>query len=606
MTEFLLSGIAKIAVLGVFAQWLAWRFRLPSILLYLIFGFLAGAVFQLLNPDVLFGEFLSPIVELCVAIILFEGGLALNLQDFKRAGLAVRGLVTLGAAITCAASAVLAHTVLQLNLELSLLLGAIIVMSGPSVIIPLLAEFPLRRQLGAIVRWEGIVVEPIGVLLSVVAFSGVITYKSDVLPIQSIAEVVIIGSASGFLAAFLLLSLLRSRQVPDTLRNPISLMLMICAFTVANYFKTNSGLLAVTILGIILANQRLINVSKIIEFKETLRVILIPGLFIIFAARLDTAALDELNRGGFLFLALLILVIRPLSVFLSTVRSGLETREKIFLSFLAPRGLVPAALSSLFALDLLDNGFPESERLVPITFLVIIGTVAIYGLCSPLVGRLLGVSETSAHGILVLGAHDWAREIARSLQNAGFRVLMIDTNQYNILAARRDGLPARTGNVFLDHALDEVILDGFGCLLSLTSNNEVNTLACLHFSEIFGVHSVYQLGAEGPESDRRIMQKVLFGGRTFTDLDDRFSRGAVVRTINISMRTDLDDFQRMLESSVVPLFAITKGGDLLPFTADRTPDIAVGTKVVCLGDPKFLPVSEATPEGRVVPLYGEE
>ena len=609
MSEFLLAGIATIVALGVIAQWIAWRFRLPSILLFLLTGFLAGPITGVLNPDVLFGEMLSPLVALSAATLLLEGGLGLSFAEMARVGPAVRNLVTVGALITCLGSAVAAHFITGLSVPLSILLGAVVVISGPTVIVPLLRDMPLRGQLGSVVRWEGISNEPMGVALSVLAFAGAmsrLTSTHSSVLFGAITKTFFVGAVIGIVISLALVAMLRSRQVPDFLKNPIALMAMAVALAVSGLMAPASGLIAVTLMGIILANQRIVNVTQIIEFRETLKLILVPVLFIMLAARLDRGALNEFSLNGFLFLASLIFVVRPLAVFIAALGTDLTFREKLFLSCIAPRGFVAAAMSSLLALDLIDSGYPEADRLVPLTFLVIIGTVAAYGLGTPLLARLLNVAESSPQGVLILGAHDWARQIARALLASGFRVLAVDTNQYNILAARREGVPARHANVVVDRTLDDVVLEGVGCFLALTANNEVNTLASLHFSELFGSESVFQLPigdltSSDPAVRRQYRHGMLFGAEaTFDSLDERVSNGEIVRTIELSRDVTLETIREQFGSSVTPLFAITKNGQFLPFLIDAAPPLVAGTRLICLGDPKVFDSSDGPSGSRIV------
>ncbi|MCC6954441.1 MAG: NAD-binding protein, partial [Deltaproteobacteria bacterium] len=298
----------------------------------------------------------------------------------------------------------------------------------------------------------------------------------------------------------------------------------------------------------------------------------------------------EFTLAGFGFLLFLILVARPAAVFIATAASDLNLREKAFLAFFAPRGFVTAGVSSLFLLELVDVNYPQAERLVYLTFLIILGTVAVYGVCAPTLARLFGVADESPHGVLVLGGHDWARAIARELGKNGFRCLIVDSNEYNVLAARRESLPARDGDVFSDETLDEIVLEGFGRFLALTSNDEVNTLAALHFSEYFGRDHVFQLGkpdsgASSPGSLGKYRNRLLFGKDvSFDTLEERTNRGDVIRSIRLPADIDPLTFEERYGRDTLVLFSISKAGDITPSTAEHGAPLGPNYTVICVID----------------------
>jgi len=431
MAESILLRLASIVILGIGAEWLAWRLRLPSILLLLIFGFIAGAATNFLNPDILLGDLLLPLVSIAVALILFEGGLNLRLTELRKSGGVVRNLITVGLLVTWLIGAGAAYFVLGLNLALAILLGAILVVTGPTVIMPLLRHLRLGGQTGSILKWEGVVIDPLGAILAVLVFQAVLAGEIQAatpLIVLSLLKTILIGGVIGALGALLVILLLQRYWVPDFLHSMISLMVVIAAFLAANLIQIESGLLAATVMGIILANQNRVSVRHIAEFKENLRVLLISSLFILLAARLQMSDLAAVSVGSIAFLAILILVARPASVALSTLGSKLKWRERLCLAWLAPRGIVAAAVASVFALRLSEAGYPQAELLVSLTFIVIAGTVAIYGLSAPAVARWLKVAESNPQGVLIVGSHAWARTIAQTLQAEKYRVLLVDCN----------------------------------------------------------------------------------------------------------------------------------------------------------------------------------
>ncbi len=594
MGQHLLIGLASIVVLGIGAQWLAWRLRLPSILLLLIFGFVAGPGTGFLDPNNLFGDLLLPLVSVSVAVILFEGGLTLRMAALREIGV-VRNLITIGLLVTWVIGTGAAHLFLGLDVGLAVLLGAILVVTGPTVIVPLLRHVRPRGQLGSVVRWEGILNDPIGALLAVLVFEAVLAGRFEGASAHAalgVLKAAFIGGTLGVLGAGVMILLLKRYWIPDFLQNPVSLMTVVTAFTVSNLLQAESGLLTVTVMGIVLGNQKTVPVKHIIEFKENLRVLLISVLFIVLAARLQIDDLRHISVSSLAFLAVLIFIARPAAVALSTLRSDLSWQERVFLSWMAPRGIIAAAVSSIFALKLAEAGHPQAGQLVPLTFLVIIGTVTIYGLTASRMARWLGVATPNPQGALIIGAHSWARDVASVLQEEGYEVLLVDTDRRNISATRLAGLPAFYASILSDSALDEIELGGIGRLLALTSNDEANSLAALHFIPAFGRSDVYQLPPEGEgengidEIPPHLRGRLLFGPHTtFTFFTSSFAAGAEIKKTGITEQFDYDAFRSLYGERAIPLFLVSEGGDLIVFTADNPPTPKPGQSLISLVSP---------------------
>ena len=595
MAEHILLGLASIIVLGIGAEWLAWRLRLPSILLLLIFGIVAGPVIGFLNPDALLGDLLLPIVSLAVAIILFEGGLNLRVSELRQVGSVVRKLITVGALVTWLIGTGAAYFLLDLDFGLALLLGAILIVSGPTVIMPLLRHLKPSGQLGSILKWEGVVIDPIGAILAVLVFEGILAggfREAAAVTVMGLLKTILIGGGIGVLGAMLMVLLLRRFWIPDFLHGATSLTLVIGVFAVSNLLQTDSGLLAATVMGIYLANQKTVSVRHIVQFKENLRVLLISGLFILLSARLQVSHLAYISIGSLAFLGVLMVIARPASVALSTLGSGLSWRERSFLSWMAPRGIVAAAVSSIFALRLVEAGYPQAELLLPITFMVIIFTVTIYGLTASPVARWLQVAEPNPQGVLIVGAHSWAQAIAVALQAEAYRVLVVDDNWANVSTARMAGLPTFYASILSQYAVDEIELGGIGRLLALNSDNEFNSLAALQFTDAFGRSEVYQLPPKSEEGSPREMVsqhlqgRLLFGtGITYTYLSGRFAEGAVIRTTKLTQEFDYDAFRALYGEEAIPLFLIAQNGNLMVFTRDNPPNPRPGQTLISLVTP---------------------
>ncbi len=592
MAEDLLLGLASIVVLGIAATWLAWRLRLPSIFVLLIVGFLAGPVSGFVNPDELFSDLLLPIVSLSVAVILFEGGLNLSLDEMRKSGRMVFRLVTLGVLVTWLIGALTAYLVLDLELEMAVLLGAILVVTGPTVILPLLRHLRPGGDVGGILKWEGIVIDPIGAILAVIVFQVIIA--TEVQPAASIIALSLVkailgGGAIGAAGAIILVQMLKRFWLPDYLHSMFSLALVIAAYTAADYIQPDSGLIAVTLMGIVIANQRSVNVKHIIEFKENLRVLLISSLFILLTARLQLEDFNNITAGSLALLAVLILAARPAAVMLSSIGSKLKLNQRLFISWMAPRGIVAAVVASVFAIRLQEMGYEQAELLMPLTFIVIAGTVTIYGLTASPVAKQLKVAEPNPQGVLMAGGQSWARKIAEALHKEGFRVLIVDTSRVNIASARMLGVSTYYGNILSQYTLDRLDLGGIGRLMALTSDNEYNSLATLQLTNDLGRAEVYQLPAAGEEAEgkkavsQHLRGRMLFSPEaTYNRLAGLFAAGALIKTTDITEEFTYEDFKKYYGDNALPMFLIDAGGKLVVITADNPPKPKPGQKLISI------------------------
>jgi NhaP-type Na+/H+ or K+/H+ antiporter len=599
----LLFYLSCVLALGVAAQWLAWRLRLPSILLLLLGGMglgqaLAGRLdITALLPD----KLLFPIVSLSVAVILFEGGLTLRLSELRDAGGSVFRLVTLGALITWIAAAAAGVWILDLDPRLAALLGAILVVTGPTVVAPLLRQIRPSRRIGSVLKWEGIVIDPIGAVLAVLVYEFVVTSslaEGARHTIISIAMTITVGALIGGLAAILLVQIVRHYLAPDFLHVPIFLGVAVLAFTISNRLQAESGLLTVTVLGIWLANQKTVTVKHVVEFKENLQVLLIGCLFIALGSRVDLSALYAVRWQVALFIGLLIFVVRPASVYLATLGSQMNWREKTFLAFLAPRGIVAASVASIFALELSARAdLPEVLReqaalLAPLTFGVILGTVSVYGVVAGPLARRLRLAATNPQGVLIAGADAGIQNIALMLQKEDIAVLLVDSNYSNIAAARLKGLPAECANILAEYVHEELDLSGLGYLLAMTANDDVNTLAVVEMSHIFGRANVYQVAPTRASAARRmavaphLRGRVLFDARmTHDELGRRLHRGQELKRTQISEEFPFESFRERYGESAVVLFVWSETGRLLINTVEKPLVPAAGQTVLALVEP---------------------
>jgi len=600
MTPDPLLSLATIVVLGAAAQWLAWRIGLPSILLLLPAGFICGPVLGWIQPDALFGPLLLPLVSISVALILFEGGLNLKFAEVRGVEHVVRNLVTIGALATWMVVAAAAYWIVGLDLVLSVLLGAILVVTGPTVVLPLLRHIRPSGAAGAILKWEGIVIDPIGALLAVIVFevvAGGTVRNAGAHVALALLKTVVVGGGLGVLGASVLVVMLKRFWVPDALQASVALLFVVASFAAANAVQRESGLLAATAMGIALGNQRRVDVRRISEFKENLQILLLSALFIVLSARVRLQDLAALGWEALLFVLIVMLVARPVAVWLSTWRSKLDWQQRLLLMSLAPRGIVAAAVASVFALTLEKAGYPQARFLVTLTFGTIVGTVLVYGIAAPRIARALRLSDRNPQGVLVAGAGVFARAVAKALTAQGVRAVLVDTNRPNVVAARLAGLTAYHGSVLGARVFEELELGGVGRLLALTSSDETNVLAARRFARLFGRSEVYQLPPKGGEKGRAQIEEHLHGRWLFGPdawaerLQALVSAGAVTKSTKLSESFSYQQFLTR-HSGALPLFVVTEQRRLIVAATDQKLDPRPGQLVIAL----VMPTEEAVEE----------
>lgn len=615
-----LTYFTTVLVVGVAAQWLAWRMRIPAIIVLLLSGFALG---QFIDAEAMIPrELLFPAVSLAVAVILFEGGMSLKFREFERSRRSVIHLCTVGVVLAWAATALAAKLVFE-SWEVAALTGALFVVTGPTVIVPLLRAIRPKSQVGAVLKWEGIVNDPIGAVLAVLVFETVIlngTHGAASGFAWGMFKTLLISICAGGTSAWALIQLLKRHWIPDYLESAVILAAVLLAFVISNRLQEESGLAAVTLLGVVLANQRAVRIQHVIEFKENLVILLVSVLFIVLASRMRLAAFRELGWAPWAFLAMLIVVIRPLSIYLSTIGTALTHSERAFLAGVAPRGIVAAAVASVFALEIQrDRGRPEAgaparaavqreivpvirrdaQKLVPVTFLIIFGTVTVYGLTAAPLAKSLNLSDTDPQGILFAGAEPFVRDLADAVQKEGYSVLLVDTNYAHIAAARMQGLPVQSASILSEYVLNEPDLSGIGRLLAMTPNNEVNSLAVRQFAELFGRANLFQLAlssgaraARGAVADK-LTGRILFReGLTHSALAQRYAAGARVKKTTLSEEFDRDDLKRMYGESAVVLMTIDDRRHLAIATAENELVPEPGQTVLCLVDPRAETAAE--------------
>lgn len=510
-------AFALVGALGVGSQWVAWRLRMPAIVLMLVAGIVIGPVLGVFDPARDIGPLMGPMISIAVAIILFEGGLTLNFHQLQDAVVGVKRLVLVGAPLGWLTSALALHYAAGLSWQASAVFGGIMIVTGPTVIAPLLRTAKLSRRPAALLQWEAIVNDPIGALAAVLAFEVVLVLNTTATvpaAVTSLIVGIVFASVLGVAAGWGLARAFKRGWVPEYMKVPVLFALLLGIFGLSDSVLHESGLLAVTIMGIVIANANLPSYVELRRFKEHATVLLVSGVFILLAASLDFAALGQLTWRAVIFVLAVILLARPITVFVSLLGSGLPWREQVLVAFTGPRGVVLVAVAGLFGERLAALGLPDANLIAPLAFALVAVTVVLHGFTLAPFARFLGLTASGTPGVLIVGGSPWTTAFASALQSVDVPVLMTDPNYGNLRAARAAGLETFSGDILSEAAEQRLELVSYETIIAATSNDAYNTLVATDLAPEFGRGNVYQVTREKSDSARHNLPKTL-GGKDF-------------------------------------------------------------------------------------------
>lgn len=615
--------IAMIGVLGIGAQWLAWRTGLPAIVLMLAAGFLAGPVagelgFRLLDPEAAFGDLLDPAIAIGVALILFEGGLSLDLRELRHSGKAVWRLATIGVLIGWALGALAANQIADLSWPVAILFGGILIVTGPTVVIPLLRQANVQTRPNSILKWEGIVNDPTGALCAVIAYEYF--RRLNEAPDATLFEVVppliiaaILAGLIGYAAARFIAYLFPRGAIPEYLKVPVLFTAVISVFVLTNKIEHEAGLVAVTVMGVTLANTGFNSLRSVHPFKENIAVLLVSGIFILLSASLqwsDLAYLDPREEKGIrfmLFLVALLFLVRPLTVLVSLLGSDVPWNERAFIAWIAPRGIVLVAISGLFALRLQDIGESDGAALTALSFAVVVVTVVAHGFTVNKAARWLKVRVDTRPGVLIVGATQWTIALANELKALNAPVMIVDPSWQRLAAARREGLPFYHGEILNEATEHNLDLAPYQVLVAATDNEAYNALVCSEFAHEMGRDNVYQLGEDVDEDDKHALPHTIRGRALFesgfgvTDVSDRQAEGWIFRKTKLSDAFKFEDAQEKLPDSANMLLLVRKNGTLRFFTHAARPEPRAGDVILSFTPPQLRSSDNAAPSAGAKP-----
>ncbi len=569
--------LAGIIILGILAQWFAWKLKIPAILPLILIGLLVGPIAAEFFSDTgskwiepiwngkkgLFpGEGLFYFVSLAISIILFEGGLTLNKDEIRNIGPVITKLITLGSLVTFFGAGIFARHIFNLGWEMALLFSSLIIVTGPTVISPILRNIPLKKDVAAVLKWEGILIDPIGALVAVLVFEFISVGGGSGFTQTALIEffkIILFGSILGFVFAKGLIFIVNKKFVPHYLLNVVSLSMVLLVFVLSDLLAHESGLLAVVAMGMVIANSKLKSFDELLYFKESLTVLLISILFILLAANMNMPELTLLfNWKTILLFALVVFIVRPLGVFLSTHKSTLKLNEKLFISWVGPRGIVAAGIASLFGTKLMKQGVAGAEYITPLVFMVVLGTVLLNATTARVMAKMIGVFLKTSEAIILVGASKSARLIAKYLMDNNRRVILLDSNKNYIKEAKKDGMEAFNIDIYNDNLGDNVELNDVGYLIAMTGSDIINKYALERFSDIFGERGSYRLATSGEVTTKSPENSDVL----FTANDDYINVTETVRDfpkVNEMIVFSQEDFDSKIETinkhnRAIPLF----------------------------------------------------
>ncbi|MGB5437873.1 MAG: sodium:proton antiporter [Maribacter sp.] len=599
--------LAGIVILGIIAQWVAWRFKLPAILPLILIGLLVGPFATLFTEDgskliepiwngrkgLFPGEGLYYFVSLAISVILFEGGLTLKRSEIRNVGPVITKLITVGSLVTFFGAGLSAHYIFGLSWQISFLFSSLIIVTGPTVITPILRNIPLKKDVSAVLKWEGILIDPIGALVAVLIFEFISVGEDQAYTMTALIEfgkILLFGFTFGFTFAHGLAFTIKKNLIPHYLLNVVSLSVVLLVFVESDIFAHESGLLAVVVMGMVLGNMDLPNIKELLYFKESLSVLLISILFILLAANINMADLALIyNWNTVILFAIVVFLIRPLAVFISAAGSNLKFNEKLFIGWVGPRGIVAAGIASLFGSKLVLRGESGAEFITPLVFIIVLGTVLLNATTARFFAKIVGVFLTKSEGIVIIGASKVSRLIGHYLKQNNRHVVLVDNNDTNINKAKKIGLEAFTANIFSDSLTDNIELNDVGYLMALTGNSDINKFAIKKFEKEFGENGSFRLVDTDEMNDPENNPKEGLFSHTddFIKLSEAARKYPAIHEIaldNHKHYMDLIDITKT-DEDIIPIFLKTPDGELkiISSYSDQFKDIKKGYKLVYLG-----------------------
>ncbi len=581
MDQGIAIGVLCVGFGGLAAQWIAWRFRLPAIVLLFAVGLAVGPGLGLLHPTASLGRFLQPAVGLAVAIVVFEGGLGLELRELRAAGEGVLRLTAVALPINWLLGSAAAHWIGGLGWGAASLFGAITVVTGPTVVLPMLRHTRLQRRAASFLKWEAIVNDPVGAVLATLVLQALLAGRGghDVSMAGHLALriglALALSAALGVGTAFALRWAFLRDHMPERLKTPALLVSAMTVYVLANLALEGAGLAAATVLGVALANLHVPGLSELRRFKESLVVLIVSGLFILLTADLSRATLAGLSWPVAGLTLAVLFVVRPAAIWLATFGSGLSAAERALAAWVAPRGIVAAAVAGVAGLKLQSAGYQGAELIVPCVFAVIAATMVLHGFTLRPLARRLKLTLSDAPGLAILGASDWTTDMAACLNQAGIPALLIDSYPGALDAARTAGTPVLQAELLSDSGMEALDGRAVDYLICTTPDAIYNGTVCARLAPELGRERVFQVSPGARRlNERRGMSRESRGkvlGEASWDVslfEELYAQGFRFRLTEAE--TGIDDMR---------VLGVHAGGEITVFSAEA-PEAAAAERVL--------------------------
>lgn len=579
-------SLALLLLLCLACQFIAWKFKFPAILLYSVAGLVLGGS-HILNPVETLGENYHTLISFSVALILFEGGMHLKFKELSHSGKLLKRIFFINTPLCYLLTFLCAHYLAGLSIEVSLILASLYIITGPTVVMPLLRQAKITPKVGSALKWEGIVNDPVGALLTIITFEFIIlsdVFGSHSILIAEFALIIIGVGLAAWGAAYLLKEAYTRGYVPEHLKRPLVIVSVTLLYAGANVLLDEAGLVAVTVFGCAIANMQFASNMDIKRFVDPIALMLISIIFVVISSTLDLRELLKLDTGSVLFLIALIFIIRPVSVLLSTFRAG-TFRERLMLGWIAPRGIVCAVTAGFIGPKLVEAGHPDAAMIVPLTFAVIFMTVLLHGSTIRTLGRKLNLQAKDGGAILV-GANPFTLELSRALRNQDIPVLLMDTSWYQLRTARMEDIPIYHGEILSEEVEYMVNMEEYSTLIVATHSAAYNSLVISDCAHDFGRHNMFQVQVATKEEqpkmryDHSLKGNMLAESQSYGELMQKCRNGWKVKVKKVTDKYTIHDLLKDKEETVIPLMLLSSQNMPSPLPSDKN-DIK-DTRLLCL------------------------
>lgn len=563
--------LAFLVFAGIAAQWIAWRFKIPGIALLLLVGLIVGPFTGFIIPADDFGDIYKPAITLAVAIILFEGGLTLNFKEIRETSKAVRRIVIIGAPLTWLLGTLAGHYIGGLSWLTATILGAILIVTGPTVIMPLLRQAKLQPRAASLLRWEAIINDPLGALFAVLSFELFLVlnnvHDAETL-VFDLTLALLVAVPGAWALGKLIVWLFTRGHVPEFLKAPFLLTTVVAASAGTNQILAETGLLTVTVLGVVLANSRISSLSEMKRFKETVTIILVSAVFILLTASLNLQTLTSIGPQVFGFVIAVLFLVRPLAIWISTINTGTTWQERLLVAMIAPRGIVAVAIAGLFGSALMEQGINDGDKILVFTFAVVATTIVLHGFGLPYLAKLLHLKSTDTPGVLLIGSTPFTISLSQQLANRNIPSLIVDRNWRRLRKAKMSNAETYYGDVLSEEAHHSINMSNWKYVIAATDNDAYNTLVATEFAPEVGREFVFEVATrEAAEMKDEMLftiggKPLEFNGLDYSELNSKLNHDWELTFINITDEYPLSQLKKDRQEGIVPILWLSKEDEI--------------------------------------------